>query len=138
MQLVVDTNIIIAALIKDSTIRHLLSHLEIDLLTIGFSDIEILKYKSYITKKAEITEKEFDILLEKIRNKLIILDDLIVLQKMEEAKKIMDKIDKNDTPFIALALATNSDIWSDDKHFEKQNKVKVWKTSDLVNKYLKI
>jgi len=44
----------------------------------------------------------------------------------------MDKIDPDDTPFIAAALATNSDIWSDDKHFQKQNKIKVWKTEDLI------
>ena len=62
--------------------------------------------------------------------KLIV--DSIVLSHMEEAAKIMDKIDPDDTKFIAAALATNSDIWSDDKHFEKQNKVKVWKTKDLI------
>ena len=44
----------------------------------------------------------------------------------------MDKIDPDDTPFITAALATKSDIWSDDKHFEKQNKIRVKKTSDLV------
>ena len=32
----------------------------------------------------------------------------------------MNKIDPKDTPFIAAALATESDIWSDDAHFEKQ------------------
>ena len=51
---------------------------------------------------------------------------------MDEAEKIMDHIDKDDTPFIAAALATNSIIWSDDKHFEKQNKIKILKTKDLI------
>ena len=49
---------------------------------------------------------------------------------------IMDRIDKNDTPFIAAALAANLPIWSDDKHFEKQNKIKIFKTKDLV-RYVK-
>jgi len=47
-------------------------------------------------------------------------------------EKIMDKIDPDDTQFIAAALATNSDIWSDDTHFTKQNKVKVWTTKELI------
>ena len=44
----------------------------------------------------------------------------------------MDKIDPDDTPFIALALAVENDgIWSDDKHFEQQNRIKIWKTGAL-------
>jgi len=50
---------------------------------------------------------------------------------MDEAKKIMDNIDKADAPFIAAALAVNSPIWSDDKHFQKQHKITVFKTEDL-------
>ena len=50
----------------------------------------------------------------------------------DTASKIMDSIDPDDTPFIAAALATGADIWSDDKHFEQQNEIKVWKTKDLI------
>lgn len=50
-----------------------------------------------------------------------------------EAKKIMEHIDKEDVIFIATALGIiDSVIWSDDKHFEKQGKVKVVKTEDMV------
>jgi predicted nucleic acid-binding protein len=52
---------------------------------------------------------------------------------MEEAKQIMDKIDPDDTPFIALALAIENDgVWSNDKHFGQQNRVKIWKTDVLL------
>ena len=45
---------------------------------------------------------------------------------MNEAKEIMDKIDPSDTPFIALALVVENDgIWSDDRHFEEQNRIKI-------------
>jgi len=46
----------------------------------------------------------------------------------------MDKIDPDDTIFVALGLSIkNNGIWSDDKHFEKQDRIKVWKTKDLLN-----
>jgi predicted nucleic acid-binding protein len=52
---------------------------------------------------------------------------------MPEARKIMDKIDPSDTPFMALALAVENDgIWSDDRHFLRQRRVKTWKTKDLL------
>lgn len=131
MKLIVDTNIIISALIKDSTTRYIITHIDAELITIGFSEKEISKYKVTILEKASINELEFEAILEELKEKLIILDDRIIQKNMIEARKIMDNIDQNDTPFIAAALATNSNIWSDDKHFERQNKVKVWKTKDL-------
>ena len=51
------------------------------------------------------------------------------------AKKIMNEIDENGVPFLALALQVdNKGIWSDDKHFLQQKKVKVWSTKVLVEK----
>lgn len=45
----------------------------------------------------------------------------------------MDRIDPSDTPFIALALSIESDgIWSDDDHFQMQDRVRIWKTKELV------
>ena len=132
MRLVVDTNVIISALIKNSISRHIITHIKAELITINFSEEEIRAYKETILKKANINKIEFESLMEKLKEKIILIDDFIILERLEEASKIMDAIDPDDTPFIAAALATNSDIWSDDKHFEKQNKIKVWKTSDLV------
>ncbi|MEW5896371.1 MAG: PIN domain-containing protein [Nanoarchaeota archaeon] len=131
MKLIVNTNRIIAALIKDSLSRRIITHINAELLTVNFSEKEIEKYKGIILKKANINEMEFKILFNQLQTKLIILDDNLISLKMEEAGKIMDNVDPADSPFIAAALATNSDIWSDDKHFEKQNRVKVWKTNDL-------
>lgn len=131
MRLIVDTNIILSALIKDSTTRYIITHIDAELITIGFSEKEISKYKAMILKKANINEFEFEAILRELKEQLIILDDRIIQKNMIEARKIMDTIDQDDTPFIAASLATNSDIWSDDKHFERQNKVKVWKTKDL-------
>ena len=60
------------------------------------------------------------------------------IQHKEEAQKIMSPIDVKDSIFIAIALSThNEGIWSEDRHFEQQNRVKVWKTKDIL-KYLEI
>ena len=51
----------------------------------------------------------------------------------EQITKIMKDIDIDDAPILACALAIkNIGIWSEDKHFEKQNKIKVWKTKDIL------
>lgn len=130
-KLVLDTNILISALIKDSTTRKMIFHFPGELYFISFSKEEIQKYEVLLLRKTKKDKEEFERILGSIINKLIILNEKDVALMMEEAKKIMDKIDPDDTPFIAAALLANADIWSDDKHFEKQNKIKVWKTSEV-------
>lgn len=50
MIFVVDTNRIIAALIKDSYSRKIILSGKLDLVTVNFSKTEILKYRGYILK----------------------------------------------------------------------------------------
>ncbi|MEK6961039.1 MAG: PIN domain-containing protein [Nanoarchaeota archaeon] len=138
MKLVVDTNIIIAALIRDSMTRWLLTHLQDELMTIRFSKEEIEPYKPEILAKAKMKEAELDALIESLFDRIVIIDDTIVKQKMVAAGKIMDPIDPNDTPFIAAALATGADVWSDDAHFKRQGTVRVWKTRELVGRHRKL
>lgn len=53
---------------------------------------------------------------------------------MQEATELLGKVDIKDVPFIALALAIQNDgIWSDDRDFESQNEIKIWKTENLVH-----
>ena len=136
MKLVVDSNRIIAALVKDSHSRKIILHGNLEILAINMSQKDVQKYRKDILSKAKITEEQFNSIFGKLNEKLIKLDDGIIKSRMKEAKEIMDKVDKGDTPFIAAALATKTDIWSDDGHFEKQNKIKIWKTKDL-SQYLK-
>ncbi len=135
MKVLADTNKIIAALIKDSDSRRIIKDSNIIFVTIGLSKDEIDKYKGYIKDKSGVTDEEFRMVFNRVMRNVSVLRDDFIKPFMEEAKEIMDSIDKKDTPFIAVALATNLPIWSDDKHFEKQNKINILKTKDLV-KYL--
>ena len=131
MRLIVDTNRIIAALVKNSMSRKIINHIDAELITINFFGEEIQKHKEMLLKKSGLNEAEFNILLEKLKDRMIILNDGFSQNKIREAAMIMDKIDTDDTPFVAAALASKAGIWSDDAHFEKQHKIKVYKTRDL-------
>jgi len=56
----------------------------------------------------------------------------IIIKFKEEANEIMGNIDSDDVLFIATALAFNCPIWSEDKHFKQQDKVKVFTTKELL------
>jgi predicted nucleic acid-binding protein len=57
------------------------------------------------------------------------------LPHREDAHKIMGHIDLKDVPYMAAALTfEGSVIWSNDKHFDMQSKIKVVKTREMIPK----
>ncbi len=134
MELVADSNRIIASLIKDGYSRRILLSRKFSFFTVEFGLKEVVKYKPLIKKKARINEDEFNSLMQKLMSKIkVFSEEEISKNSINKALKIMKEIDVDDVVFIALSLELgNIPIWSDDKHFKKQNKVKVYSTKQLV------
>ncbi len=134
MKLIIDTNVLISSLLKDSTTRQLLLNESFEFYLPEIVIIELKKYLLYIIQKSGITEDEIKNLLNALLEnlKLVPLDEYE--EQMDEAMEIMGKIDEKDTQFIALALSIKNDgIWSNDKHFDEQTKIQVYKTIDIIN-----
>ena len=133
MKIILDVNVILSALIRDSTTRKIILNSEFDFYFPEPSLHKIRKYKSYILEKSGLTEEEYN----KIMATLFKYIKLVPIEEIEknwkEAKKIIEHIDPEDVVFIAASLGIHdSVIWSDDWHFEKQDKVKVLKTKDMI------
>ena len=131
MKIVVDSNRVIASLLKDSTTREILYNRTFDFVAPEFIKVEILKYKKGLMSKASITEEDFDSLLS-------LLFERITLMPGEEYSKYVKELnvdisDTKDIPYFACSLAAKSKgIWSHDPHFQKQNKVKIFTNIDLL------
>ena len=133
MRLVIDTNRLIAGLLKDSTARVIILNDYFDFFAPEYMIEEIEKYRGYLCEKAKITEKEFYIILYTLLEKIEIVNHEKLKEYMDEAMKLMKDIDIKDSPFIATGLAVKADgIWTEDKHFYRQNKLKVYSTKDLL------
>ena len=95
---------------------------------------EVKKYLPYIIQKSGLTEEEIKKLLNTLLENLNLVPIDEYVEKMDEAMETIGKIDEKDTQFIALALSIKNDgIWSNDKHFNKQKKIHVYKTIDVLN-----
>ena len=132
MRLILDTNILIAALIRKSITREILIHPDMEYLVSEFTFNEIELHKDEILQKSGLSKDDLESLFDHLKDNLILVPDEEIKHK-EKALQIMQDIDDKDSVFIAIALSTfNDGIWSEDKHFEKQNFIKVWKTQDLI------
>ncbi|KHO54924.1 MAG: Nucleotide-binding protein, PIN protein [archaeon GW2011_AR19] len=129
--LVIDTNIFMSGLIKKGLTRKIITNSKINFLFPEFELEEIYNHKKEIIKKAGYSEKEFYVLLLRLLKYVRIIPTDVVVDYKKQAYEIIGNIDEDDVIFIATALAFNCPIWSDDKHFQKQNVVKIFKTSEF-------
>jgi len=130
MKLVIDSNSIIASLIKDSLSRRIIISPLIQFVTPDHTLKEIANYKKMICKKAKITDNEFDALINLIFEHIMIVSKEEYEDFLDSAKTLIDDI--NDVPFITLCLATKADsIWRDDTHFKTRIEITIFRTREL-------
>lgn len=133
MRLVVDSNRIISALIKKGLTLKIISSINFEFYTLDHVIEEVKKYREYVKEKTKMDEKELELLFSLIMENICIVPDKDVKSHVKEAMDTMKNIDIKDSPILACALAIpNEGIWTEDKHLEKQSKIKVWKTKELV------
>ena len=133
MKIILDVNVILSALIRDSATRKIILNSRSDFYFPEPSLDKIRKYKDYILKKSGLDEEEFKELIAILFKYIRIVRAEEIKKNWSEARKLMEHIDPEDVVFIAAAFSiADSVIWSDDRHFEKQNKVKALKTEDLI------
>ncbi|MFB3766607.1 MAG: PIN domain-containing protein [Methanotrichaceae archaeon] len=134
--LVVDTNIIIAALLKDHSINAKL--IKSGYFNVYFPDygmIEIEGYLAYIKAKRKKSSQSLSLeyamsfLLKAIQ---VVPCDLY-LPKIKSAFEVMKEIDEKDAPILALAMQLRCPIWSNDKHFQRQKAAEVYTTSEVLS-----
>jgi predicted nucleic acid-binding protein len=133
MILVVDANVMISALLRDSKTREILMLSGITLYSPDTLIESIEKYKEEFIEKSGLSKEEFDNLLNLLLERVSIVKKEEYESKLDEANRVIGHIDIEDVAYIALALSTkNARIWSDDEHFQKQDEVKIFRTEDVV------
>ena len=133
MRLIVDANIMLSAMIKDSGVRKIIISGAHELFIPEYALQETLMYIDLISKKNKMSRGQNGQLLSVLLNYMNLVKPSLYTGKLKEALQIMKKIDEKDTPYAALALSIDNDgLWTADKDFDKQNKIKVWKTKDLL------
>ena len=136
MIFVVDTNIVFSGLLRNSTVRELLMMAPFELIAPETILLEIRKHEQQIIERSNLNKEEFEILFSLLTENIQIIRKEMYEEKISEAKELIEKEEAGDVPFLALALSvTNDGIWTQDKHFQAQKKVKIWNTIEMIEKF---
>ena len=130
MELVVDANVIFAALIREGKTYEILFDERLHLFTPEFFFTELEKHADYLLKKTGRSREELNQLLDVLRKRIA----LVPLEELQpyvgEAERICP--DADDMAYFALALRLRCAIWSNDKNLKKQKAIGVYSTEDLI------
>ena len=131
MELVIDANIIISAVISSGgKTCDLLFSDSIELFAPEFLLKEFERYKLEILEKSRLTEEEFNLALSLISSRIKFIPFSEFEKSIFKARKLCP--DPDDTEYFALAILKNIPLWSNDKALKKQESVKVLSTSELL------
>lgn len=137
MQLVVDSNVLLAALIKSGFTRNLLLDSRLNLTSpehLLFETLKHIKEDKEVRSKILLNDSELEELFSYLMQRIEIKPEESYSFFIEEALKIVPHA--KDAPFIALALSLNCPLWSNEKALKKQSKAKVLSTEEII-KFLK-
>ncbi len=132
MEIVVDTNIIISALLKDGLTRRILLLSPFDMYTVVCAQEEIEAHRAELLRKSKLTDENLSYLLKFIFDKMDLVSPEEIQPFRDYAIEIMKEIDIDDAPFLAAAMMLGCPIWSNDAHLKVQRMVKVFTTEEIL------
>ena len=133
MILIVDANVLFSALIKRSftfDLFGLLSDKGLELRSPQYLLEEVNKRRERLLKFSKLKASELDFVTEFLLNKIKIISKSEYESFLSGAKDLAPHA--KDISYFALALKLKCAIWSDEKAFKKQSKVKIFSTDEIV------
>jgi predicted nucleic acid-binding protein len=131
MQVVIDTNVLISALMAKTKTFEIIVFGDLDMHVPEYSLEEIERHKEELRERMHIPDDEFDLALDLILSHVTVVNREKYRLFESHAKKICP--DQNDFPFFALALAMGTPLWSNDKRLKDQKEIIVYNTKDMAN-----
>jgi len=130
MKATVDANILFSSLLRKGITRKIWFGPEIELYATEFLLTESKKYSSFLRKKFSGTDEECRLLLQALFSQLSLVKDADLKPFLPAAASLLK--DPKDWLYLACALQEDTIIWSNDKHFKEQKRVRAMTTSELV------
>ena len=135
MDLVIDASILFAIMIKKGITERILLADELRFFAPEFLFMEFREHEKEILEITHRNKADFRKLMELLERKIELIPASEFKNFLKEAALLLE--DKDDAAYLSVCISKKLPLWSNDNHFKKQNKVKVFTTQDLI-KYLRL
>jgi predicted nucleic acid-binding protein len=135
VKIVADANVLFAALLKDGFTRKLLLSPELAVYAPEFIAREFAAKRPELQAKYLGKPEELSRLLAVLLSNIRLIPDSALAPYLPAAASLSN--DNKDWLYIAAALESGADLWSNDKGFQGQRRVRVWTTSQLAKELTK-
>lgn len=132
MKLVIDTNILISALLKKGVTRRLLLSSSHEFHSPDYLQSEMEHHFDMLKERSGLTMRNLQILVNLLLAEVDITPFKEYKDHLRNAMDLLGGSDVKDVPFLALAMAKNIQIWSDDQDFQQQDRVNVLTTNEVI------
>ena len=134
MKLVVDANILVAAFFKAAATRELLLDESLEFVAPEYLLVEIkqLLKNPRIRERLKLNDGDLYELTSAILSRIAFIPEKIFLSSIKQSLSLVAH--PEDTPYVALSLAFNIPVWSNDSELKKLSspKIKVLTTTELI------
>ena len=145
-RIVVDTNIVFSGILNSSgKIGKLLLHSKasFQFYSCDFLRAELMKHRNKLLKITKLAPDELDELEQLVIGNITFINEALIPQKyLIESEALLQNIDPNDTPFLALAKQLDAKLWTGDMELYNGLSAKGEKniilTADLSNRLDKL
>ena len=129
-KMVVDTNAVAAALVREGTSRQILLLSGISFCAPDFLMEELKEHEDIFLAKSGLSVEDYESVMNVVLANIVQIQAGSYLAFKQKALELTH--DHDDWPFLALALSLSCPIWSNDKGLRAQKEVKIFTTGELV------
>jgi len=132
LKLVLDANVMMAALIRDSHTRHFLFFSGHEFFAPAFLLDEVSEHINAITEKTGLTRDKISQIVENIVKVSGVT--IVTSREVQDCLLAAERVspDVNDVPYFAVSLKLHCPIWSNDKRLKEQNEVRILSSAELM------
>ena len=130
MELVADTNVVAAAILRKGQTRSLVFSPDLQLYSPERLPEELEKHENEFMEKSGLDASSYGEAVKLVLANISMVQAAKYLSFEKEARKISP--DADDWPFFALALSRGCGLWSSEKRLKKQQRVMVYNTEELL------
>ena len=134
MRVVLDTNVLLSALMRDGLTHTLLLYPDLDVVMPEFALEEVYRYLPSFAKRMGIATPQARLTVELLLGHVETVPHEDYSHEIQRADEILRDVDPDDAPFAARAFATSLPIWTQDNALQNCKGISTISTMDLAKR----